>query len=1270
MIGMFFIFAVSSYANWKEPHQKSGMSLEKTQTTQQTKSDTLPEGVTQDWLDQITDENGNRIMSGSSSRAPDEDPEEDAFQTRNFTGLNTDDRLGFSVSSAGDVNGDGYDDIIMGAPYNDGAASGAGRAYIFYGGININNIVDVTLSGETVNNIFGISVSGAGDVNGDGYADVIVGAYGYSSNTGRAYIFYGGTVMNNISDVTMTGETAGNYFGYSVSIAGDVNGDGYSDVIVGAYGYSSNTGRAYIFYGGASMNNTADVTMTGEATFNYFGRSVSTSGDVNGDGYSDVIVGAIGYSSNIGRAYIFYGGTVMNNISDVTMTGETAGNYFGYSVSIAGDANGDGYSDVIVGADGYSSNTGRAYIFYGGASMNNTADLTMTGEATFNYFGRSVSTSGDVNGDGYSDVIVGASGYSNATGRAYIFYGGISMNNTADVPMTGETTTNWFGHSVSEAGDVNGDGYSDVIVGAYGYNSSTGRAYLYMYGMNGTFLSDLSMTGEATYNYFGTVSSAGDVNGDGFSDVIVGAPRYNGVTGRAYIFYGGVSMNNIADITMTGEAISSNFGFSVSEAGDVNGDGYSDVIVGAEQYNSNTGRAYIFYGGSSMNNTADVIITGEGTNNHFGNSVSEAGDVNGDGYSDVIVGAYGYNSNTGRAYIVYGGTSMNNIADVIMTGEATNNVFGGSVSGAGDVNGDGYSDVIIGAGNYSFQTGRTYVYYGGASMNNTADVTMTGESTNYYFGGSVSGSGDINGDGYSDVIVGAQASSKAFIFYGGASMNNIADVTMAGEAISDRFGLSVSAAGDVNGDGYSDVIVGADIYSIQTGRAYVFYGGASMNNIADVTMTGEATYDNFGISVSTAGDVNGDGNPDLIIGAAFNNSYTGKSYVYFTSSPNVHPNLLSVKDVPNDQGGYVKLKWSKSGLDVPVHGTVTQYIVERSIPPGATGYQWEQIGTVLPTQSNTYYYYTAPTPTDSGIIGNTTFFFRVTAYTDVALQLYRSNILSGYSVDNLAPLPPANLAGALVGNAAQLNWDQNSESDLRQYIIYRNGVQIGTSTTLDFTDNTIVSGSTYTYTIAAEDIHGNISGQSNPVIITYSVSTINIKVIPEGFYDASTNRLNRKDTVRAYLHNNISPFSVVDSSIAVIDSITFQGVFKFFNAPNGTYYIVIKHRNTIETWSKSGGEPFVIGTMMSYDFTNANTKAFGNNMKQVDLSPVQFAIFSGDVNQDGTVDLTDASLIDNDANSFVSGYVNTDVNGDNLVDLADGVIADNNASNFVSVIRP
>ncbi len=761
------------------PHTQHTPNTPNTQSTQHSNSDSLPEGVTQDWLNNLMDENGNRISNGEDGRSPGripEDPEGDALQRKVFNGLSAGSQFGISVSSAGDVNGDGFDDIIIGAYlYN----SNTGRAYIYFGGLNLNTVADVTLTGETTSNVFGCSVSTAGDVNGDGFSDVIVGAYGNNSNKGRAYIYFGGTLMNNTADVVMTGELAGNDFGTSVSNAGDVNGDGYSDVIVSADTYNSNTGRAYIYYGGLSMNNTADVTMTGAATFNTFGKSVSTAGDVNGDGFSDVIVGANGFSSSTGKAYIFFGGISMDNTADVLLAGEAAGNNFGVSVSDAGDVNGDGYSDVICGAYGFNSNSGKAYIYYGDANMNSVADVTMTGEAAFNYFGNSVSSAGDVNGDGFSDVIISSFGYSSSTGKAYVYFGGSLKDTVADFTVTGETTGSSFGISVSSAGDVNGDGYPEVIVGAYGYNSNTGRAYFYDYFMKNEITPELTITGAAVNNYFGTsISSAGDVNGDGYSDVIVGASGYSNI-GRAYIYFGGTSMDNIPDVTMTGEAAANHFGVSVSSAGDVNGDGYSDVIVGAYKFGTNKGRAYIYFGGTSMDNVPDVIMNGEANFDYFGTSVSDAGDVNLDGYSDVIVGADGNNSSKGKAYIYFGGPAMNNSTDVLMTGEFADDLFGSCVSAAGDINSDGYSDVIVGAPGYNAFNGKAYLFFGGESMDNGPDISFYGI---YDFGRSVSSAGDVNGDGFSDIIISTVShnagSPCAFIYYGGISINNTADVTI------------------------------------------------------------------------------------------------------------------------------------------------------------------------------------------------------------------------------------------------------------------------------------------------------------------------------------------------------------------------------------------------------------------------------------------------------------------------------------------------------------
>ncbi|MBS1519168.1 MAG: FG-GAP repeat protein, partial [Bacteroidetes bacterium] len=1007
VILVLIIFSIAADANsnlLRSDKDNSLSSPAETDVQKLSEKDSLPAGVTEEWLNNLRDERGNRLNSKNESnitRENPEDPEGDAMQRKIFNGPSTSSQFGFSVSNAGDVNGDGFGDIIVGTY---GYTSFTGRAYIYYGGINMNTAPDLVMTGETTSNYFGWSVSGAGDINADGYDDVIVGADGYSSDKGRAYVFFGGAVMNNTADMIMTGQSGSSRFATSVSSSGDINGDGFPDIILGELSFNSGRGRTYVYYGGISPDTIADLTITGEASLNYFGVSVSDAGDFNGDGFSDFIVGANGYSGSTGRAYIFFGGNSPDTLADVIMTGEATGNNFGYSVSSAGDVNGDGFTDVITGAYGNSSFTGKAYIYYGGFSPDNTADVTMTGETITNYFGISVSSAGDVNGDGYSDVIVGADRYSSSAGKAYIYFGGEQMNNISDVTIAGETTNSRFGVSVSSAGDVNGDGYSDVICGANGFNNGTGRVYVYDYFMKGTIVQDLVLIGEnvSGFLYFGiSVSSAGDVNGDGYSDVIVGAKEYSGRTGKAYIYYGGAGMDNIADVTMTGETTSNSFGTSVSSAGDVNGDGYSDVIIGASEYSTYRGRAYIYFGGVSMNNVADVIMTGDTTYNFFGTSVSSAGDLNGDGYSDVIVGASGYSSSRGRANIYFGGAVMDNVQDVNLFGESSSDEFGNSVSTAGDMNGDGYSDVIVGASGHSSTFGRAYIYFGGSPMNSGADVTLNGESPYSYFGDKVSDAGDVNGDGYFDVMVATYhpyaGNTRVYIFHGGSNVNNVPDLYFSG---SNSFGRSVSSAGDINADGYSDILIGLS-NSSNVGSARVYFGGAVMDSTEDISMYGDTLSSGFGGAVSAAGDINGDGYSDLIVGASTNNP-KGRSYIYTGSAISAKPILNYVKDVLNDQGGNVELKWARSSYDVNGLDLITHYVVERSSPPSGGNFAWSNISEI-PANKNSFYSINSPTPYDSGSNSNGMFYYRITAKTSIPSQYWRSAILFGRSIDNIAP---------------------------------------------------------------------------------------------------------------------------------------------------------------------------------------------------------------------------------------------------------------------------
>jgi hypothetical protein len=406
------------------------------------------------------------------------------------------------------------------------------------------------LTGQAAGDAFGFATAPAGDVNGDGAADVVVGAPHNDAGgggAGRASLYFGGPVMHNAPDLVLTGAAGGDSFGFAVAGAGDVNGDGYADVLVGAplnNAAGTDAGRAYVFFGGPAMDPTPDVTLTGTAARDQFGRAVAGAGDVNGDGYDDVVVGAPYFSANDrGRAQVFFGGAAMDAVPDVTLAGGAGLDTFGFAVGGGGDVNDDGSDDVVVGAfgsDAGGTDAGRAYVFFGGGAMNSAADVTLTGEAAGDNLGFAVGGAGDVNADGFADVVAGApnndAGGANA-GRAYVYLGGAAMDDTRDATLTGQAGT-LFGTAVAGVGDVNGDGFDDLAVGAPFYDESgpeaVGRAYVFFGGGAMDADADVAMTGPSGDQTLGF--SVAGVDAGGARAVLVGAPNYAGSTGRVYVY--------------------------------------------------------------------------------------------------------------------------------------------------------------------------------------------------------------------------------------------------------------------------------------------------------------------------------------------------------------------------------------------------------------------------------------------------------------------------------------------------------------------------------------------------------------------------------------------------------------------------------------------------------------------------------------------------------------------------------------------------------------
>ncbi len=680
-------------------------------------------------------------------------------------GTATNAAFGSSVAGAGDVNRDGVMDIVVGSPSYSAGQANEGAAYVWHGRAwsfgaapGPNWIYESQQAGAR----FGAAVAGAGDVNSDGYADILVGAPQGTNGAplageGLAFLFAGSASGMPLTGALWLGQIdqAGASFGASVATAGDANGDGYADIVVGAPDWDgdlANEGRVVLYLGGASGPALQpSLSFEGDAAGAGLGNALAGLGDANNDGFGDVIVGARAYANGQageGQARAYYGASF--SVSSAPIWNELGlqnnGDY-ATSIAMVGDLNGDGYSDFVVSAyredlTAAGLNEGRVYVYRGGpfsvapvllGTVNGitTADPTVANDQ----FGNCVAGAGDVNGDGYDDFIVGARLADDGEideGKVYVFHGAATgFNSTpAAVLQINQAGAN-FGHWVSGAGDVNGDGHADIVVGAHLYDgpqgSNTGGAWLYLGGASGVSSSSAwSAAGSApNLNFGANVAAAGDVNGDGYADVLVGS--YDSTTlgqGSARLYYGsaaGLGAPAFGFTTGQNQAHIS----TVAGLGDINGDGYSDFALGSPQYDGGAalvdeGRVYIFHGSATFPAaTPNLVLPGGQAGAQYGFVVASAGDLNADGYSDVLVTSRYWDAqavNEGRAFAYLGSTSGATTV-AYWEGEVgqSNSEFGLSCAGAGDVNGDGFGDLLVGALDFDFisnQAGAAFLYCG------------------------------------------------------------------------------------------------------------------------------------------------------------------------------------------------------------------------------------------------------------------------------------------------------------------------------------------------------------------------------------------------------------------------------------------------------------------------------------------------------------------------------------------------------------------------------
>ena len=418
-------------------------------------------------------------------------------------------RLANAVASAGDVNGDGYADVIVGAPFYDAGEIDEGAAFLFLGGPS--GIVGTTLAdaatrldSNQAGARFGTDVAGAGDVNGDGYDDVLVGAGGYDdgqAEEGVAFLYLGGPsgIASGGPDVAAARfefDQPNARAGTSVAGAGDVNGDGFDDILVGGRLYTDgqvDEGRVLLFLGASILVDgtpgNAAASFEGNRDLAHLGIDVAGAGDVNGDGYADILLGAEWYAEtqvNEGAAFLYLGGPTGiasgdPSTADAKLYGAQADAELGAHVAAAGDVNGDGFDDIVLGVPFYDAplvDEGAVFLYLGGAAGipsggPSVASAIFEGDQAGARFGESAASVGDANGDGFDDLLVGASRYdANRTdeGVALLFLGSASSISSGGASSArGQLAENqqgaYFGSSAASAGDVNGDGYGDALIG-------------------------------------------------------------------------------------------------------------------------------------------------------------------------------------------------------------------------------------------------------------------------------------------------------------------------------------------------------------------------------------------------------------------------------------------------------------------------------------------------------------------------------------------------------------------------------------------------------------------------------------------------------------------------------------------------------------------------------------------------------------------------------------------------------------------------------------
>lgn len=838
---------------------------------------------------------------------------------------------------------------------------------------------------------------------------------------------------------------------------------------------------------------------------------------------------------------------------------------------------------------------------------------------------------GDYDNDGNRDLLV--TGYTGNSNISKIY------RNNGDNSFTEQTTILLAGVSNGSAswGDLNNDGKLDILLTGLTYNNYSTKIYLNS--ENNTF-TELAENKLPSICYGAGMPA--DYNKDSFIDILL-----TGIANSSQLPISKIYRNN-GNNYFSEHQINYLPGvcFGSSCWGDYDNDGDVDfVISGISENNSIVTKIF-------RNNT--VVSFEEQTTISLGKvsqSTASWGDYDNDGNLDIILtGEISTDMGFSRIYKNNGDNTFTEQSQIELT-----NVFYGSVAW-GDYDNDGNIDLLLtGATSQTDQTSKIY--------RNNGDNTFT-EQTSISLAGVTNSSvawGDYNNDGYLDILLtGNTGTEYISVVYKNNGNNNFEEqVTVM------LTGVAYSSASwcDYNNDGWLDIFISGQA---DNGRVTKIY-----RNNGENTFSEQTSFNLVGVSYSASawGDYDNDGFVDLVITGYTGERRISKIYKNDNGTSFIEQTSIELNAIYNgavawgdyDNDGFIDLLLTGNAND----GIVTK-IYRNNGNNSFTEITDETLNGVW-VSSVAWGDYDNDDDLDillAGYTGNQ----RIT-------KVYRNKS----NIQNHLPNPPTNLSASVAGREVTFIWDkatdfETPQSGLTYNLVigtqsngidklspmsdrqngHRKIINLGNTSKSNFKVIKDLPNGTYFWSVQSIDnsFAGSIFSQEQ------SINLGGVKLVIEGLYDTTNNRLNMNDTVKAYLREISSPYDVVDSAITVLDSITFTANFEFVNAPSGIYYLTINHRNSIETWSKAGGIPFVQGTPLTYDFTNDSASAFGFNLAR---KGNKWCIFNGDIDQDGKIDNEDLLILYDEMYNNCYGYYSAaDLDGDGIIDAQDSSICFNN----------